>query len=119
MSVEKFGSSFLYKGNLGGGGEFREGDYSGGDKNQMLFRHNSVLCKENGCGVLAAGEALGSTLVHSLGEAKVSQLIFTKATALVFTDKATETRTVKHIQPHCHTKKHETEVSLSGLTIFY
>lgn len=56
------------------------------------------------------------TLVHSLGEAKVSQLIFTKAAALVFTDKATETRTVKHIQPHCHTKKRETEVSLSQWT---
>lgn len=70
MSVEKFGSSFLYKGNLGGGGEFREGDYSGGDKNQMLFRHNSVLCKENGCGVLAAGEALGSLLYTLLGKQK-------------------------------------------------
>lgn len=70
MSVEKFGSSFLYKGNLGGGGEFREGDYSGGYKNQMLFRHNSVLCKENGWGVLAAGEALGSLLYTLLGKQK-------------------------------------------------
>jgi hypothetical protein len=45
VAVEKSGSRFLPKGNLG---MFREGTYSDNDKNLTFLKDGSMLCEEGG-----------------------------------------------------------------------